>query len=190
MILLGRREKEKWKYVNIEGIKKNFYEISSWGNIRNIKGKYLKTYLDKDGYVKCTLSTINGKHRHFLVHRLVAIHFIENPDNKPEVNHLNPHDKTNLYYKNFEWVTQKENNNHSINHRLQIFKSCGSHGMSTLTNNDVHRICQMLENGLSNAEIINEFGISDKLERERMRGVIKHIRSRNTWKPISRLYDF
>ena len=189
---MGRRKKEKWKFIKIDDIKKDYYEISTWGRIRNINGKYLSYYEDKDGYLKCTLSRENGKKKHYMVHRLVAIHFIPNPDNKPQVNHLKPHDKHNLYVENFEWVTLRENNNHSLRNNLQIFVSCSAHGMSTLTNEDVHKICKMFEEGYSNKEVCKAFGFTNKnkKEKERFRGVIKHIRARKTWIPISRNYKF
>ena len=165
--------------------------ISTWGRIKNINGKFLKYEKDKDGYMRCTLSKNDGKKKHFFVHRLVAIHFIPNPENKPQVNHLHPEDKSKLYVEYFEWCTDKENKQHSLKHRLQKnILSCAAHGMSTLNNTDVHTICTLMEKGYSNKEIINYFGYTDKKEKERFRGVLKHIRARKTWKPISKHYNF
>lgn len=188
---MGRHKAEKWVYIDMPGIKKEYYMISSWGRIKNIKDKFLSYYDDKDGYKKCTLSTEDGKKKkHFMVHRLVAIHFIPNPENKPEVNHLMPEDKSNLYYEHLEWVTTKENHAHARKHKLQTIVSCSAHGMSTLTNEQVHEICSLMEKGYKNKEIIDHFKIKDKKKREKLRGVLKHIRARKTWLPISKHYKF
>ena len=188
---MGRYKKEKWTFIDIPDIKKEYYMISTWGRIKNINGKFLKYEKDKDGYMRCTLSKNDGKKKHFFVHRLVAIHFIPNPENKPQVNHLHPEDKSKLYVEYFEWCTDKENKQHSLKHRLQKnILSCAAHGMSTLNNTDVHTICTLMEKGYSNKEIINYFGYTDKKEKERFRGVLKHIRARKTWKPISKHYNF
>lgn len=62
--------------------------------------------------------------------------------------------------------------------------------MSSLSNDEVHKICKMMESGFSNKQICDEFGFKDKKEREKFRSVIKHIRKRKTWIPISKQYIF
>ena len=187
---MGRRKKEKWEYINIPKVKSNYYLISTWGNIKNKKGKYLSTYLDKDGYVKCTLYGKNGKRYHFFVHRLMAITFIPNPDNKPQVNHLKPYDKQNLYIDYIELATHDENIKHARKHKLQEVLSCSAHGMATMTNEQVHEICSLFEKGYSIKEVILFYNITDKKDKERFRGVLKHIKNRKTWKAISNNYNF
>ena len=174
------------------GVKKNYYKISSWGNIVNADGKKMKYEKDKDGYMKCTLTLENGKKKHFFVHRLVAIHFIPNPENKPEVNHLRPRDKENLYFEYLEWVTGKENRDHSRRLKLQPILSCEAHGMSTMTIEQVKKICEMIQDGYSNNDICKAFGYTNKnkKEKERFRSKIKHIRARKTWVPISSKYKW
>lgn len=88
------------------------YSIDEYGNIYgNQKNKYLKQYDNGFGY-KYVMMTINDKYRQQKVHRLVAKAFIENPLNKPFVNHLDCN-RSNNYYKNLEWCTQKENINYA-----------------------------------------------------------------------------
>ena len=68
---------------------------------------------------------------------------------------------------------------------------CQAHGMSTLTNEDVHKICKMMEDGYSNKEICKAFGFTkeNKKEYERFRSIIKHIRNRKL-KGLSYKYKF
>jgi hypothetical protein len=89
------------------------YEISHNGIIKNSKkGTIVRTRKEKDGYLIVNLwDTLKGKT--FKVHRLVAECFIENPENKPQVNHKNSIRDDNDY-KNLEWVTIKENVIHGV----------------------------------------------------------------------------
>jgi hypothetical protein len=86
------------------------YEVSTFGNIRNIiTNKMLKIGV-KDGYANIAL-THNKNKQTFKVHRLVALAFIENPENKSDVNHKDKN-KLNNHISNLEWLSRKENNIH------------------------------------------------------------------------------
>ena len=76
-----------------------------WSNIR--KGRFLKHGVTKGGYHQVGISQ-DKKPKRFYVHRLVAIHYIPNPDNKPEVDHINQ-DKSDNRLENLRWVTSLEN---------------------------------------------------------------------------------
>jgi hypothetical protein len=82
------------------------YEVSDLGNVRNIStGKHLtKTPVEKGGYLTVT---IGGKRRK--VHRLVAVAFIPNPNNLPQVHHKD-NDVVNNAASNLEWICNAENN--------------------------------------------------------------------------------
>lgn len=96
-------------FVKIDGFEK--YEVSNLGKVRNIKsGRLLKSYLDKDGYLKHCLSEHNKK-KYLFLHRIIAIAFIDNPEEKSCVNHIDEN-KTNNDLSNLEWCTVKENNIH------------------------------------------------------------------------------
>jgi hypothetical protein len=99
---------EEWKFIqDYEN-----YEVSNLGNVRNKKtGRILKSY-DKGGYAVVGLSKTIGKI--FQVHRLVCQAFILNPENKPQVNHIDKNGLNNNV-KNLEWNTVVENNIHRSN---------------------------------------------------------------------------
>jgi len=99
-----------WK--NIDGYD-GTYQVSDDGQVRNVKtGLTLKQQKTKFGYLAVKLFSHN-KGKEYKVHRLVATAFIENPHNKPQVNHIDC-DRTNNDVTNLEWVTNKENSQWSI----------------------------------------------------------------------------
>jgi len=101
---------EQWK--NINGIFGNNYQISNEGKVKNhITGNILKFGLDKRGYPRIRLSYKDQK-LSFRIHRLVAIHFIDNPENKPQVNHKDGNKLNNNDW-NLEWNTNSENQLHA-----------------------------------------------------------------------------
>ena len=107
--------KEIWKPIKgYEG----GYEISNLGRIKSLKGghKILKQFKQNSGYDLIDISK-KGEGFTITVHRLVAKHFIQNPDNKPCVNHING-DKCDNSVDNLEWCTHKENYDHAVSSNL------------------------------------------------------------------------
>ena len=88
----------------------DMYVKSRYGNYRLHKGKVLSPAKDTNGYLFVNL-TYNGKHNTIRVHRLVALTFIPNPDNLPEVNHKDE-DKSNNRVDNLEFCDRKYNINY------------------------------------------------------------------------------
>ena len=110
-------ESEIWKDVaEYEG----FYQVSNKGNVRSVArkdsrghrcgGRILKPKYDRYGYLHVALYK-NGKSKAKTVHRLVAEVFLPNPENSPQVNHMDEV-KDNNELSNLEWCTHKYNMNY------------------------------------------------------------------------------
>lgn len=88
------------------------YEASFEGNIRNNRTKrLLKGSNDIDGYLRTSLTNDDGKPKPIIIHRIIAMTFIKNPDNKLTVNHKDKNKKNNCV-DNLEWATQDEQQHH------------------------------------------------------------------------------
>lgn len=88
------------------------YEVSCWGNVRNINGRDKKTSLSANGYMIVGLYK-NGRRSNVLVHRAVISAFFGSPPDGHEVNHIDGK-KTNNLLGNLEYVTKSENQIHAI----------------------------------------------------------------------------
>lgn len=110
---------EIWKDIpNYEGL----YQISNLGRVKSIKNNIIKKpSILKKGYLNMCLRK-NGKAKYILIHRLVALAYIPNPNNFPCVNHKDCNPQNNRV-DNLEWITYKENNNYK-NHNLKKNITC------------------------------------------------------------------
>ena len=108
-------KEEVWKILD------NFsnYEISSFGNIRNKTTIYIFKPTIKSGYYSVGIKNDKKKHVNMKVHRLVALCFIPNIDNKYTVNHKD-HNKLNNNLDNLEWATTTEQNKHKRKPKKEI----------------------------------------------------------------------
>lgn len=121
---------EVWKDINgYEGL----YQISNLGNVRSVdrmikhhpkdyfqKGRVLRPAPSRNGYLMVVLVNHNNR-KTINVHRLVAEHFIDNPDKFEQVNHIDE-DKNNNRVDNLEWCTAKYNANYGTRN-MRIRKS-------------------------------------------------------------------
>lgn len=148
---------EIWKDVNgYEGL----YQVSNLGRVKSLenrsnhKKEMIMRFAKIKGYNKVTLSK-NSESKSYPVHRLVATAFIENPDNKPHVNHIDG-DKTNNNADNLEWVTDSENIRHAIKNKL-INQTKG------FNNSRGQFVCQLDSNTDDVLAIYGSFRIAEKI---------------------------
>lgn len=137
------RNKEIWKSIKgYEGL----YEVSSFGRIKSCRrNKIMSLTLKPNGYLKVNLVK-NKVWKTFLVHRIVALNFIDNKHNGDVVNHKDFDRSNNLVY-NLEWVSQYENVWHSKNNnRLGKTRLFGSkNGRALFSSEDVSIIRHRLK---------------------------------------------
>jgi hypothetical protein len=128
------------------------YYASNQGRIYNATRKiFLHGTINRSGYVKVTL-TLNGKSTTKLVHRLIAIHFIPNPDNKPDVNHLGNKNDNRVCM--LEWVTKKENVEHAVKYKTKL-KRRSVHKIDAQNNQIVDTYIFMKDSGITPSRISN-----------------------------------
>lgn len=171
---------EIWKDINGYDGK---YKISNWGRVisyydENITGKLRKPVFEgrfrtNGDYLFISLSG-NQIIRKFLLHRLVALHFLPNPESLPEVNHLDG-DKTNNSISNLAWSTSKHNRLHAIKIGL-IPTSQEYTKLAKLTDAEVIEIRKLSNNGMSTYDLADRF----KMCRKSISNIIK----RKSWKHI------
>jgi len=159
---------EKWKSIpgyeglykcsNLGIIKSLKRKCKGGNNIRTVPEKYLTYRTTDSGYLRVAL-TKNRITKDFFVHRIIAMAFLRNPENKPFVNHKNGIKKDNRPTK-LEWCTQSENEIHAHKYGLKNFKG-ENHPLSKLSNSDVCKIREMIKNKIKNRNIAHLFKVSE-----------------------------
>lgn len=174
------RIREIYKPIIINNEKTN-YLVSTNGNVKNsVTCKVLKPKITKDGYCEVGLYH-NGKVYHRRVHRLVAIAFIPNPENKPTVNHKDTNTLNNDV-DNLEWATVEEQISYSFEFGNRKHKQVKTHKKSSYTDEQIHVVCKLLEeNNLTQKEIMYRTGV--------LSDTIRAIRKHKHWTRISDLYN-
>ena len=160
IIVLGDNMRKRTKYT-IED-----YDVTENGEVINLHNKHKRVLQpNTKGYLRVT---INGKN--LLVHRLVAKKYVPNPENKPQVNHIDGN-KLNNHYTNLEWVTNQENRTHAVEHGLQL---TGEKCSWSKLNNDKVKFIRKHKKDISIREFTKLFNVT--------RSAIKSVLNNKTWK--------
>lgn len=171
------------EFKDVVGYEK-YFQASETGLIFSKRtNKVLKTRFTKRGYE--TFSTrLNGRKGGVIllfVHKLVALAFLENPDNKPQVNHKDGNKKNNNL-SNLEWCTISENVQHAFDTGLAVSLKGEEHKSSILINEDVVKI--------KNLHVPGKFG---KTRISKLLGIKENIVAKvllgKTWKHIDKDYN-
>lgn len=131
------------------------YEISNRGRVKSLKrGRLLKPYPDMCGYLKVRLYKNNIEYNYFMVHRLVGLAFILNPEQKRTINHINSK-KDNNNLDNLEWATHEENIQHAWKMGRYPKKHLSKNGKNTrdLHENEVLLVFEYRKIGKSQQKI-------------------------------------
>lgn len=155
---------EEWRLV---AGWETMYEVSNFGKVRSIKkkGLIIASFYDKSGYKVVSLKNPQMLKK---VHRLVAIAFVHNPENKPQVNHIDSN-RTNNNVNNLDWVTAKENSEHSVKSGRQ--RQGEKHYKAMFKNKDIPEI---RASSLTRKELAKKYGVS--------RSTIENVLKKRTWK--------
>ncbi len=159
---------EVWK--DIEGYE-GYYQISNMGRVRSLdrgmfveqdryeqprwmkrSGRILQQHPDGKGYPMVRLCR-EGKVKQIVTHRLVAIHFIPNPESKPAVNHIDSNPLNNSQA-NLEWCTITENNQHAVRmgRKPHIIKS-------TFNKAEREALCDLFDAGVGVTAVAKQLGL-------------------------------
>lgn len=161
------------KALIIDDVIPGRYSISAEGKIFDFKyNRVLNGHLNT-GYIRVALMQTNNKQRSYYMHVLVAVAFIGDYRSDKTVNHIDG-DKLNSDVSNLEWLTHRENMQHAM--------TTGLLNRKPLYEEDVIKICELRQSGLSSRKISLELKIHQK--------TIEGITNGYNWKDISSRYIF
>lgn len=152
----------KWGPVYLHG-EASRYIISNFGDLVNTEtGNWMTPGLNEFGYLRYVMN-FKGRSITRKAHRLVALAFIPNPENKREVNHINAV-KTDNWVGNLEWVTSSENKRHAW--ALGLYENSRNPGFSKVNSEElVHKVCKLLEEKYTPKQVADKLGINIALPR-------------------------
>jgi len=166
---------EIWK--EIDGFNERYW-VSSSGNVKSVyktrPEKILKQMTNKCGYKSISIYDNNRKIKIATVHRLVAIAFLDNPNNKPMVNHIDAN-KTNNKLENLEWCTSSENIKHAYSMGLMDNKG-SKHPRAKINEKTVIAIKADILSGMRNIDISGKYKVH--------KDTVSNIKRNKQWKHV------
>lgn len=163
-----------YEISNLGRIKRKPYaSTDSFGRVYDHKERILSEKISKlengrNDYKRVKIIRDDGVGINIGVHRLVALMFVPNPYNKPEVDHIDS-DRANNVYTNLQWVTKSEN----MEKAIVPGHNGDTNGNSKLKEAEVLEIVKLLTEGISTCEIARKFSVN--------RETISKIRRKQTW---------
>lgn len=174
---------EIFKPIFINGIETQ-YAISNKGNVRNSKtGKILRPEVSNCGYLRVGMYYVKDNkryHIHGSVHRLVAIAFIPNPDNLPEVNHKDGN-KTHNWVENLEWSSSSDNDYHAYATGLKKKIYGENSHLHKYSRDAIEKACKLMESGKYVIREISEMTAVPV-------AMLCRVRLRKSWCNVSKNY--
>lgn len=155
-------QNEIWRpVVGYEG----YYSVSNFGRVRSearedslgrtLPESILKARMHRNGYLQVNFCR-NGQKKTFKVHRLVALAFLDNPENKEQVNHINNVRDDNRL-ENLEWCTRSENSQHCSRQGRSRCRFTGY-----MTADKIQKLYELLDKGLSQRQVASLIGVDQK----------------------------
>jgi len=155
--------------VAIKGYEE-IYSITRDGKVYSLYKKEYKNLVTRRGYLSTTLWK-NGKGSSSSIHRLVALAYIPNPENKPQVNHIDG-DKSNNIVSNLEWATRSENVKHAYDTGLTkigkrklstagVASGVARRAKEKLKDKDWEEVILLSAQGMLQRDIASIYGVKD-----------------------------
>lgn len=181
---------EQWKPLNYNGKILPRYMVSDHGNIYDNELKeIMEPYHMRGEYWHVSIRVNHSQSVNYSVHRAVLMTFNPIPNFKNmQVNHIDGNPKNNCLY-NLEWVTAMENTRHAID--IGIRNQIGmNNGRTVYDDNTIRRVCELIDQGLGNAQIATALGYLQEPERGSFAANVSSIRHGKTRRDISCNYNF
>lgn len=160
------------------------YAVSGEGQVMRVTpaqgtapGRLLKPNFDTNGYPFVALCRGGKIVRRVSVHRLMAMHLLPNPENKPQVNHKDGVKAHNVLT-NLEWSTSAENCQHAVDTGLRTAAKGEMNGRAKLSLEKAKAIRGLYASGESCVQIARKFGVT--------RQTIWHVCHRRSWNSVER----
>lgn len=160
------------RIIHIDGVETNYYVTIDGKVFNRTTGHELTPKVTEDGYLQIKLF-VDGKRVYKMAHDLVAMEYIPNPNNYPQVNHKDGV-HTHNHASNLEWCTAKYNVQHSVFHRLR--KNI------KLSNEELFRLCILMESGeYTQNQLAAMFDVP--------RHIITSIKNKQSWVSYSDMFN-